>query len=112
MYQKVIVRGRSFIDPIFKFLEDGTPVVNFIIVVNRKSNRQKSDKIPAVAWGETAKLIDKHIKKGDMAFYEGEIRTTEKTNEEGKTDYYQNFEIEHFNKEFKSKQKDGDDSNE
>lgn len=106
MYQKYIVRGRAYIEPKFRFLENGQAVVNFVIVVNRKNNPSKSDKIPAVAWGGCAKDVNNQIQKGDMAFFEGEIRSSE-WKEDGKTQYKQQLEIESFIKE-KVNQKDGD----
>lgn len=107
MYQKVLIRGRAYIDPQLRYIENGTPVVNYILVINRKNNNNFADKIPVVAWGETAKNIDKHIKKGDMAFYEGELRSSEWQDEEGKTHYQIQFQIDSFTKEFtKNNKKD------
>lgn len=71
-FQRILVKGRIATDINIKYLDSGTAVSNFSIIINDGNNK---DFIPCVAWGNKAKIIMDYAEKGDLIEFEGRIRS-------------------------------------
>lgn len=78
---KAILLGRLTKEPDIRYSKDGKPVANFTIAVNR--SKDEADFIECAAFGKTAELIEKYIRKGNLLCVCGQIRTGSYTNKEG-----------------------------
>lgn len=78
MINSVILTGRFTADPELKTTGSGISVTSFSVAVNRpkrKDEEQQTDFITVVAWRQTAELIAKHFRKGNLIGIEGSIQT-------------------------------------
>ena len=78
---KVILLGRLTKDPAMRYGNDNKAFAGFTLAVNR--SRDEADFIECAAFGKTAELIEKYIRKGSLICVCGQIRTGSYTNKEG-----------------------------
>lgn len=90
MINKVILVGRVGVDPEFKALPDGGKVARLKLatsekVYNRESNTstEYTEWHTITMWSNLADIVDKWVKKGDLLYIEGTLRTREYTDKEG-----------------------------
>ena len=90
MINKVILVGRVGVDPEFKALPDGGKVARLKLatsekVYNRESNTstEYTEWHTITMWSNLADIVDKGVKKGDLLYIEGTLRTREYTDKEG-----------------------------
>lgn len=90
MINKVILVGRVGVDPEFKALPDGGKVARLKLatsekVYNRESNTstEYTEWHTITLWSNLAEIVDKWVKKGDLLYIEGTLRTREYTDREG-----------------------------
>lgn len=90
MINKVILVGRVGVDPEFKALPDGGKVARLKLatsekVYNRESNtsQEYTEWHTITMWSNLAEIVDKWVKKGDLLYIEGTLRTREYTDREG-----------------------------
>lgn len=90
MINKAILVGRVGIDPEFKALPDGGKVARLKLatsekVYNRESNTstEYTEWHTITVWSNLADIVDRYVKKGDLLYIEGTIRTREYTDKEG-----------------------------
>lgn len=90
MINKVILVGRVGVDPEFKALADGSKVARVKLatsekVYNRESNtsQEYTEWHTITLWSNLADIVDKWVKKGDLLYIEGTLRTREYTDREG-----------------------------
>lgn len=92
---KVIFCGRLTADVELKATPSGQNVVTFTIAINRPrakdGSEQKADFLSCVAWEKKAEFISRYFKKGDSIYLEGEARTRNYKNKEGRTVYVTEF---------------------
>ena len=92
---KVIFCGRLTADVELKATPSGQSVVTFTLAINRPRPKdgaeQKADFLSCVAWEKKAEFISKYFKKGDSIYLEGEARTRNYKNQEGRTVYVTEF---------------------
>lgn len=92
---KVIFCGRLTADVELKATTSGQNVVTFNLAINRPrakdSTEQKADFLSCVAWDKKAEFISKYFRKGDSIYLEGEARTRNYKNQEGRTVYVTEF---------------------
>ena len=67
--------GRLTRDPEFRRLQDGTPVCNFSIAVDRPNEKDKVDFIDCVAWRQKAEFVSNYFHKGSRIEVSGPITT-------------------------------------
>ena len=91
---KVIMTGRATKDVELKVTPTGTNVATFSIAVKRPFKDNESDFFECVAYGKTAELISKYIKKGDLFGIEGRLQTRNYTNKEGRKVYVTEIIVE------------------
>ncbi|MEM6644215.1 MAG: single-stranded DNA-binding protein [Bacteroidota bacterium] len=79
---KVILVGRLGKDPEVRHLENGAAVANFSIATSetykdRQSGerREQTEWHNIVLWRGLAEVAEKYVKKGDMIYVEGKLRT-------------------------------------
>lgn len=86
MINSVILTGRFTADPELKTTASGISVTSFRVAVNRpkrKDEEQQTDFITVVAWRQTAELITKHFRKGNLIGIEGSIQTRKYEDKDG-----------------------------
>lgn len=79
---KVILVGRLGKDPEVRHLENGATVANFSIATsetykdrNTGEKREQTEWHNIVLWRGLAEVVEKYVKKGDMIYVEGKLRT-------------------------------------
>jgi single-strand DNA-binding protein len=86
---KVILIGRLGRDPETRFTASGQAVANFSIATDesykdRNGERQKrTEWHRLVVWGKQAEVVQKFLKKGSQAYFEGRLQTREWQDKEG-----------------------------
>lgn len=81
MLNKVILIGRVGKDPEFRNLDNNLTVVNFTIATSESFKNKQGEKITNTewhnlqAWGSLATIIEKYVKKGQLIYIEGKIKT-------------------------------------
>ena len=91
--KKVQIIGNLAADPEMKFLQDGTPVCSYRVLVNNRRRGAASAGGPEepptgfriTAWRRQAEVANELLKKGMSIYVDGELSTSEYTNSEGKT---------------------------
>ena len=86
MFNLVVLTGRLTADPELKTTQSGLSVTSFTIAVDRRvksGEEKKADFITIVAWRNTAELITKHFRKGNLIGIEGSIQTRKYTDKNG-----------------------------
>ena len=69
--------GRLALDPVARYFESGSVVVDFTIAIDKGKDKQ-GNKLPPVwlpvkAWGKTGELIADGFKKGELIALSGEL---------------------------------------
>lgn len=72
---KVVLIGRLARDPETRYTQDQKAVTRFTLAVNRIRKDDPADFISCVAFGTTAQLIERYVKKGNRLAVEGHINT-------------------------------------
>ncbi len=79
---KVILVGRLGKDPEVRHLENGAAVANFPIATSEVykdktsgERREQTEWHNIVLWRGLAEIAEKYLKKGDMTYIEGKLRT-------------------------------------
>jgi single-strand DNA-binding protein len=86
---KVILLGRLGSDPEVRTLPSGGKVVTFSIATSETYNNKEGVKVEQTEWHRIelweglANIAEQYLKKGDMAYVEGRIRTEKWTDKEG-----------------------------
>jgi single-strand DNA-binding protein len=90
---KVILVGRLGRDPETRFTSGGQAVANFSVATDesykdRNGERQKrTEWHKLVVWGKQAEVVQKFLKKGSQAYFEGRLQTREWQDKEGQKRY-------------------------
>lgn len=88
---KVLLIARNVKEIELKATKTGTSVTAFTVAVNRDfknaNGETEADFINCVAYGKTAELLSKYVKKGDRLAVEGRIQVRNYDNQEGKKVY-------------------------
>jgi single-strand DNA-binding protein len=86
---KVILVGRLGRDPETRYTGGGQAVANFSVATDetykdKNGERQKrTEWHRIVAWGPKAEFVQKYLKKGNLIYIEGSIRSSEWQDKEG-----------------------------
>ena len=79
---KVILVGRLGKDPEVRHLENGATVANFSMATSETykdrqtgERREQTEWHNVVLWRGLADIVEKYVKKGDMLYIEGKLRT-------------------------------------
>jgi single-strand DNA-binding protein len=88
MINKVILLGRLGKDPLIKHLDNGRVVANVTLATNdyytKDGQRMESTEWHNLElWDNHAKMAEKYLRKGNVLYVEGKIRTDKFTDAEG-----------------------------
>lgn len=72
---KVNLIGRTTKDIDLKYTQTQIAVARFTLAINRRKKDDGADFIPCTAWGKTAEIMDKYVKRGDRIGIAGRIQT-------------------------------------
>jgi len=75
--------GRLTRDPELKYLENGTPICNFSVAVNRRFNKEVTDFFNVTAWKKVAELCANYLTKGSQVAIIGRMESRKYENKEG-----------------------------
>jgi len=74
-FNRVVLAGNLTRDPELRFTQQGVPVANFSIAVNRvRSKREAVDFFNVSAWRELGERVANYKKKGDPILVEGRLQ--------------------------------------
>ena len=86
---KVILIGNLGSDPEIRYLDGGSVVARFNIATSETYNNKSGEKIEQTEWhrielwNALAKVAEKDLRKGNLVYVEGKIRTENWTDKEG-----------------------------
>lgn len=90
---KVILIGNAGKEPVYKLLQDGTPVAKLTIATT-ESYRAKNGDVqsrtewhPIIVWRGLANLAQKYIHKGSHLYIEGKLRSRRYDDKDGHKKY-------------------------
>jgi single-strand DNA-binding protein len=89
---RVVLVGNVGIDPDVKKLESGTTVCNFNLATN-ESYTKDGEKVQStewhriVLWRKLAEIAEQYVKKGDMLYIDGKIKTRSFDDKDGNKRY-------------------------
>jgi single-strand DNA-binding protein len=90
---KAILVGRLGGDPEVRHLEGGSIVARLNLATTESYKNRNGERVDETEWhtvtfwGRTAEVAEKYLKKGDMIYVEGRIRTRKWEDKEGNTRY-------------------------
>lgn len=96
---KVQLIGNLGIDPEVKSLDGGKKLAKMSIATNENYKNAKGEKVTEtqwhnlVAWGKTAEIIEKFLKKGSEVAIEGKLINRNYTDKEGIKRYVTEIEV-------------------
>ena len=70
----IVIKGRLTADPEMRKTNNGVPVANFTVAVDRTFNREETDFVRCSAWRTTAEFVNQYFKKGQEILLTGEMR--------------------------------------
>src|SRR5215204_2343832 len=76
-FNRVVLAGNLTRDPELRFTQEGVPVANFSIAVNRVRSRSKSEAVDffnVSGWRELGERVANYKKKGDPILVEGDLQ--------------------------------------
>jgi single-strand DNA-binding protein len=74
-FNRVVLAGNLTQDPELKFIQEGVPVCNFRIAVNRvRSKSEAVDFFDVSAWRQLGETVANYKKKGDPILVEGRLQ--------------------------------------
>ena len=88
---KVILIGHLGADPEVRYTQSGLLTASFSLATNEKyidsdGNEQKTTEWHRIiTWKKTAEFTEKYLKKGQLVYIEGKIRTREYSSQDGAT---------------------------
>ena len=83
----VVLIGRLTKDVDLRYSNNQTAVGRFTLAVDRHDKDKNCDFISCIAFGKSAELLDKYVKKGNKVAISGRIQTGSYTNKEGRQVY-------------------------
>jgi single-strand DNA-binding protein len=90
---KVILVGHVGKDPEIRYLDGGVPVARFSLATTESYKNKNGEKVEqtewhnVTAWRQLAEIVEKYVKKGQLLYIEGKIRTRS-VGEEGNKKYF------------------------
>jgi single-strand DNA-binding protein len=90
---KVILVGHVGKDPEVRYLEGGVAVARFSLATSESYKNKNGEKVEQTewhnitVWRQLAEIVDKYVRKGQLLYIEGKIRTRS-VGEEGNKKYF------------------------
>lgn len=83
MLNKIVIMGRLTRSPELRHTPAGKSVANFALAVDRDFDKDQTDFIEVVCWGNTADFVNSYFSKGRMAVVIGRLQIREWTDRDG-----------------------------
>ena len=89
MVNKVILIGNAGQDPEIRHLDSGVSVANFSLATNESYKDKSGERVTqtewhrVVLWRGLAEVAEKYVKKGELLYIEGRLRTRSWEDKEG-----------------------------
>lgn len=83
MLNKIVIMGRLTRSPELRHTPAGKSVASFALAVDRDFEKDKTDFIEVVCWGNTADFVNSYFSKGRMAVVIGRLQIREWTDRDG-----------------------------
>lgn len=83
MLNKIVIMGRLARNPELRHTQSGKSVANFAVAVDRDFEKNQTDFIEVVCWGNTADFVSSYFTKGRMAVVSGRLQIREWTDRDG-----------------------------
>lgn len=83
MLNKIVIMGRLTRSPELRHTTNGKSVASFALAVDRDFEKDKTDFIEVVCWGNTADFVASYFSKGRMAVVSGRLQIREWTDRDG-----------------------------
>tara|TARA_B100001250_G_C19804464_1_gene792615 strand:+ start:2418 stop:2765 length:348 start_codon:yes stop_codon:yes gene_type:complete len=86
---KVILIGHLGGDPDVRYTQTGIPTSSFSLATNEKkidsngNEQKKTEWHRIIAWNKTAEFCEQYLKKGQLIYLEGKIRSREYVDNDG-----------------------------
>ena len=93
MINKVILLGNVGKDPEVKYFDNESSVANFSLATSETYTNKNGEKVTNTewhnvqAWRGLAKVVEKYVKKGDLIYIEGRIKTRSYDDKDGNKKY-------------------------
>ena len=93
MINKVILLGNVGKDPEIKYFDNESSVANFSLATSEAYTNKNGEKVTNTewhnvqAWRGLAKIVEKYVKKGDLIYIEGRIKTRSYDDKDGNKKY-------------------------
>ena len=93
MVNKVVLIGNAGQDPEVKHLDSGVSVANFTLATNETYKDKAGEKVTQtewhriVLWRGLAEVAEKYVKKGELLYIEGRLRTRSWDDKDGNKRY-------------------------
>ncbi|TVR74577.1 MAG: single-stranded DNA-binding protein [Marinilabiliales bacterium] len=93
MVNKVVLVGNAGQDPEVRHLESGVAVANFNLATNETYKDKNGEKVTQtewhriVLWRGLAEVAEKYVKKGELLYIEGRLRTRSWDDKDGNKKY-------------------------
>lgn len=90
---KVIILGRLGTDPEIRYTPNGMQVTNLSVATSKRWRDQSGNKQERTEWHRivcyerTAEIVKEYLKKGQSAYFEGELRTRKYQDRDGQDRY-------------------------
>lgn len=83
MLNKVIIMGRLTRNPELRHTQGGKAVASFALAVDRDFDKNTTDFIDVVCWGNTADFVSSYFTKGRAAVVSGRLQIRDWTDRDG-----------------------------
>lgn len=99
MKNKVQLIGNLGQNPEVKELNDGKKMARFSLATNETYRNKSGEKVTdtqwhnVIAWGKTAEIVGKYLKKGSEVAIEGKIVNRNYTDKEGQKKYISEIQV-------------------
>ena len=93
MVNKVVLIGNAGQDPEVRHLESGVAVANFNLATNESYKDKSGERVTqtewhrVVLWRGLAEVAEKYVKKGELLYIEGRLRTRSWDDKDGNKRY-------------------------
>ena len=94
----IVIKGRLTADPEMRKTNNGVPVANCTVAVDRTFNREETDFFRCTAWRATAEFINQYFKKGQEILLSGEMQCNVWEDEDGEK--HSSWAVQVVNAEF------------
>lgn len=96
MINTCTVVGRLTKDIDLRSTRDGKSVAQFTLAVDRDKKDSGADFINCIAWGKSAEILERYVRKGDMLGIIGKIQTRNYEDRTGKKVYVTEVMVDRF----------------